>query len=152
MEGMSGLLDSKEKEAVARFGEKRPGRGDPDAECHLSREAKEVAQMVADVYASDPEWEPVVTKVGPHHWEVNELKPRARHGRLMDPTAVEERIVDTNNDAVDIRFRYREKAITDAALDPYFSGYPSPTSDPYQGTVPGMERMFGPTLDRTKWY
>jgi hypothetical protein len=139
------------KEAAARFGERRPGAStEPDIQCKIDREAREVAHMVARAYENDPDWEPVVTKVGPHHWEVAELKPRARRG--APAPAVEERIVDTANDAVDVRFRYREKAITDAALDPYFSGYPSPTPDPYQGTVPGMERMFGPTLDRVKWY
>lgn len=137
-------------EVAARFGEKRRPGVDPDVQCKIDREAREVAEMVAEAYESDPDWEPVVTKVGPHHWEVAELKPRRRHG--SPAPVVEERIVDTNNDAVDVRFRYREKAITDAALDPYFSGYPSPTTDPYQGTVPGMERMFGPTLDRVKWY
>ncbi len=140
------------KEAAARFGERRSGQLDSDVQCKIDREAREVAHMVARAYENDPDWEPVVTKVGPHHWEVNELKPRARHGAAGHAPVVEERIVDTTNDAVDIRFRYREKSITDAALDPYFSGYPSPTPDPYQGTVPGMERMFGPTLDRTKWY
>jgi hypothetical protein len=137
-------------EVSARFGERTPGEMDPDLECKMSRESKKVARMVAAAYANDPEWEPIVTKVGPHHWEVNELKPRARRG--APAPAVEERVVDTANDAVDVRFRYREKTITDAALDPYFSGYPSPTPDPYQGTVPGMERMFGPTLDRDHWY
>lgn len=152
----TGVLTSKTitrdpaKEAAARFGERRAGQLDPDVQCKIDREAREVAHMVARAYENDPEWEPVVTKVGPHHWEVNELKPRARRGGPAP--AVEERIVDTANDAVDISFRYREKSITDAALDPYFSGYPSPTPDPYQGTVPGMERMFGPTLDRVKWY
>ena len=138
------------KEAAARFGERQTGQLDPDVQCKIDREARDVGRMVARAYENDPEWEPVVTKVGPHHWEVNELKPRARHG--AQAPAVEERVVDTTNDAVDIRFHYREKAITDTALDPYFSGYPSPTPDPYQGTVPGMERMFGPTLDRKKWY
>lgn len=135
-------------EIAARFGEH--SNVHPDVQCKIDRETREVAEMVAEAYESDPDWEPVVTKVGPHHWEVAELKPRRRFGPVA--SAVEERIVDTNNDAVDIRFRYREKAITDAALDPYFSGYPSQTPDPFQGTVPGMERMFGPTLDRVKWY
>lgn len=140
------------KEAAARFGERRAGELDPDIQCKIDREAREVAHMVARAYEDDPEWEPVVTKVGPHHWEVNELKPRARRGQIPTGPAVEERIVDTTNDAVDIRFRYREREVADTALDPYFSGYPSMTPDPYQGTVPGMERMFGPTLDRTRWY
>lgn len=152
-EGFTAAGDLKSEEVVrharARFGERN--HHDEDQGCKVTREEKEVAKLVARAYESDPAWEPVVTKVGANHWEVNELKPRARQGRV-EPIAVEERVVDTNNDAVDIRFRYREKGVIDDAIDPYFSGEPSPTGDPYQGTVPGMERMFGPTFDHARWY
>jgi hypothetical protein len=142
-------------EIVNRYGEKRAGRrseGDDDIDCKISREAKEVAEMVAKSYESDPNWEPVITKVGANHWEVNELKPKRRQDEEM---VYNDRVVDTSNSAVDVEFRYREKQITDAALDPYFSGgdaTDSPTADPFYGPVPGMERMFGPTMDHVKWY
>jgi hypothetical protein len=143
------------REAAARFGENR-GTGDTDLECKMSREAKEVAGLVAKAYENDPNWEPVVTRVGANHWEVNELKPKRR-----DDTApvVEDRIVNTADDRVDIEFRYKEKQITDAAIDPYFpvngSNMPfenSPTKDAFYGPVPGMERMFAPTFDQQHWY
>lgn len=162
------------KEATSRYGERRhldprhprnprhreghEDNDEEDIECHLSREAKEVAAMVAKSYENDPNYEPVVTKVGPHQWEVNELKPRRRHGAVRDET-VEERVVNTDNDAVDVQFKYRENRIVEDAIDPYFpeswvnSGRNERKSqDPYYGPVPNMERMFGPTFDHKEWY
>lgn len=138
-----------------------------DMDCRMSREAREVASMVSDAYASEPDYEPVVTRVGKHHWEVNELKPRA-NDRYVEPDP--DTVVDTSNDAVDIGFEYREKQVVDASIDPYFTEtgdlpYQSEReaavadlsplkgrADPWYGPVPGMERMFGPTLDHKKWY
>jgi hypothetical protein len=150
------------REAAARYGEKshrRPSGGggdDKDVDCHVSREAKEVASMIAKAYENDPEWEPVVTRVGPHHWEVNELKPRRRHGATA-PTVVEERIVDTKNDAVEIDYKYGTPA-DPAAIDPFYisaGNLPFETErqqrDPFYGPVPGLERMFPPTFDHVKW-
>lgn len=169
--GSAGSMDAA-REAAARYGERRRSQADDDIECKIGREAREVAGMVASAYESDPNWEPVVTKVGPHHWEVNELKPRRRYGEIDE--TVEERVVDTNNDAVDVQFRFREKPVVEDAIDPYFGGFPSGESsitssaargfgglpfasdrystDPFMGPVPGMERMFGPTFDQKKWY
>lgn len=162
------------KEATSRYGErrhldprhprhhrdhKRHGGDDDeeDIDCHVSREAKEIAAMVAKAYENDPNFEPVVTKVGANHWEVNELKPRRRHGVIDEE--VEERVVNTADDAVDIQFKYRENQIVKDAIDPYFpeswvdSGRNERKSqDPYYGPVPNMERMFGPTFDHKEWY
>jgi len=143
------------KEAVQRHGEKRKGDVEVDVDCRVSREAREVADMVAKAYASDPNYEPVVTRVGANHWEVNELKPRRRQ---EGEEHVNNRVVDTDNDAVDIQFEYREKETVESAIDPYFPTGDLPyesakhSKDPYYGPVPGMERMFGPTFDREKWY
>jgi hypothetical protein len=137
--------------ARAQFGSGTVRMKSSDAECHESRKDREVATLVARAYESDPDWEPIVTRVGPNNWEVNELRPRARRG-VVGPQTYQERVVNTGDDAVDIRFRYRQQVDVDAAIDPYFSGYPSTTADPYQGTVPGLERMFGPTFDKTQWY
>jgi hypothetical protein len=138
------------REARSRYGEKI---GDEDIDCKVSREAREVAKLVARAYENEPNYEPVVQKVGPNHWEVAELKPRRR---VEDEGQVEERVVDTSNDTVDVQFRYREKEVVDAAIDPYFTSLPFDSDryqkDPYAGPVPGMERMFGPTFDHKKWY
>ncbi len=143
------------REAAAKW---TPPAATNDADCKAGRETKEVAKLVAHAYEGEPDWEPVVTKVGPNQWEVNELKPRRRQGVISD--AVDDSVVDTNNDAVDISFHYREREVQDAAIDPYFAGLGSlpydhersRTADPFYGPVPGMERMFGPTFDKAKWY
>lgn len=139
------------KDAVQQYrGPYHPGRcEDP--------EDREVDLMIRKAYQNDDDYEPVVTKVGANHWEVNELRPRRRNVEQSEPT--EDSIVDTGNDAVDIAFDYREKRVTDDAIDPYFPvtgdlPYESEryAKDPWSGPVPGMERMFGPTLDQKQWY
>lgn len=147
-------IDDAAREAVARYGERRSD-GDPDLECRMSRESREVAAMVARAYRNDAAWEPVVTRVGPHHWEVNELKPRRR--AEVGVPEVEERVVDTSvAPEVDVQFQYPGD-VSQSAIDPYFGTGQLPfdserRSDPFYGPVPGMERMFGPTFDRTQWY
>jgi hypothetical protein len=37
-----------------------------------------VAKLVNDVYATDPNWEPVVARTDENKWEVRELRPKAR--------------------------------------------------------------------------
>ena len=142
------------KEATQRYHEKRP----EDVDCRVSRQAREVANMVAKVYESDPNYEPVITKVGVNNWEVNELKPRRKEqdNEYSDP--VDNRVVDTANDKVDIAFNYHEKQVSNESIDPYFPVGDLPfhsesqTKDPFYGPVPGLERMFGPTFDTKKWY
>jgi hypothetical protein len=147
---------SSAREAAARFGEKGVF-GDADLECKMSREAREVAHMVARAYESDPNFEPVITKVGPNQWEVTELKPRRRVADdTVEDVVVDERVVDTRNDTVDVEFRYGPRRPQDA-IDPYFPSIPfdsdrRASSDPFYGPVPGMERMFGPTFDHKYWY
>ena len=147
------------REATQRHGEHRREREvEIESKCRLSREEVEVADLVAKAYEADPDYEPVVTKVGPHNWEVNELKPlrRKQPYEKMDPA--NNRVVDTANDATDIAFEYREKETVDSAIDPYFTGdlpsysAKSNKADPYNGPVPGLERMFGPTFDQKNWY
>ncbi len=146
-------------EAVNRFGEKQEiPTEDPDIDCKISRETKEVARMVEKIYEKDANYEPVITKVGPHHWEVNELKPRRRTEPWFEDTIANNKVVNTMDPSVDLEFRYREKEVTDAAIDPYFGDLPYTSDkydagkgDPYYGPVPGMERMFGPTFDQKSW-
>jgi hypothetical protein len=136
----------------------RYGERDKKEDCHRrSPEDRKVAAMVARVYASDPDYEPVLTKVGPHQWEVNELKPLKPN--MSNEDVEDNRIVDTSNDAVDIAFDYRQAEVVEHAIDPYFPDNQRPyqqeaasSSDPYRGVVPGLERMFGPTFDHVKWY
>lgn len=143
------------REAAARFGEKGIF-GDADLECKMSREAREVAHMVGRAYESDPNFEPVVTKVGPNQWEVTELKPRRREADEVVDVVVDDRVVDTRDESVDVEFRYGPRRPQDA-IDPYFPSLPfdsdrRSSADPFYGPVPGMERMFGPTFDHKRWY
>jgi len=160
-EGFSGLKEivlaeptaqEQAMEAVSRYGERR-GRQrveeiDTAESCTVSREDREVAAMVAATY-NDPNFEPVVTRVGPHNWEVNELKQL----RASSPEEVPYRNPYAK-DAVDIRFKYRQGADVESAIDPYFPVEHSPFNerDRFYGPVPGMERMFGPTRDTEHWY
>jgi hypothetical protein len=132
--------------AAARYGEKaHTNENGMDVDCKLSREAKEVAAMVAKAYEDDPDYEPVITKVGANHWEVNELKPRHRKVAYSDP--VENRVVDTANEHVRKEFKYEQDRVNHAAFDPFF-----PPSD---GQLPWMsdrmDRMMGPDHDRADW-
>jgi hypothetical protein len=146
------------REATAMYGSPHGPHGNHDTH---DREEKAVAAMVRKAYADDPDWEPVLTKTGPNNWEVNELRPRSRQATPTEPPA-SERIVDTENDKVDIGFRYEEDNVVGAAIDPPFNGLEQARKegqlpwtvdkDPFYGPVPGMERMMGPTLDHKNWY
>ena len=144
-------------EAVSRYGERRRRHRDQRVEeietaesCKLSREDREVAAMVAATY-TDPNSEPVVTRVGPHNWEVSELKQLRAASHEEEP-----RRKPYGKDDVDIRFKYRQAADAEEAIDPYFPvdtmPYGSNERDRFYGPVPGMERMFGPTFDTKHWY
>lgn len=113
----------------------------------------DVKTMVQQIYQTDPDYEPILTKVGANHWEVNELRPRQRQGEIAD--AVPDRVVDTSNPATNVAFMYPSQQET---IDPYFTAtgdlpYQSErqSKDPWYGPVPGMERMFGPTFDHVNW-
>ena len=154
----AGTAETMVREAVAKYGSGRLPAEEEAVKCKISREAREVADMVAKAYESDPDWEPVITQVGANHWEVTELKPR--HRRIVDAT-VDDSVVNTANDAVDIHYNYRTNEVNREAIDPFFTGLGSLPADvepkgrggdPFYGPVPGMERMMGPTFDHKRWY
>jgi hypothetical protein len=163
MEGFTAdghLQDHDARATVARYGEKtaRNTKAQEEQGCIIDRENREVDKMVEELYKSDPDYEPVITRVGPHNWEVNELKPKRKFASdVTDPA--DNRVVDTSDPAVDVRFRYNaEGPAYESSIDPYYpaSGWmPSKgkgtRGDPYAGPVPNMERMFGPTFDHTDW-
>ncbi len=129
------------EDARARYGELPPPGEDPDVECKLSREAREVAKLVERAYASDPDYEPVITKVGANQWEVTELKPRRRTA-APTPVVFDERVVNTDNQAVDIKFKYREDAVVNESLFPaMWNGVPDQR----------VELPWPPTADRADW-
>jgi hypothetical protein len=125
----------------------------PTIETFTGDTMQQVKEIVLKAYSSEPDYEPVLTQVGVNNWEVNELKPKR--------TSESDREVDTIQSTPDIdahaSFQYRTHHDIQSAIDPYFSnvslpeGRYGPTNDPFGGPVPGMERMFGPTFDTTKW-
>ena len=157
-------------EAAARYGEVI--EDEPDKDCKISREEKKIAKMVAKAYENDPNFDPVVVKVGVNQWEVTELIPR-RRGEERE-VIVEEEILDPKREAVDIKFRYPGEHGADRRemIDPFFppsrpgseglwgrhrddrrddGGSERHERDPYYGYVPGLERPFGPTFDHFSW-
>jgi hypothetical protein len=143
-------------DAIARYGERVEIIEDSD--CSISRQGKKVVRLVEKAYEDDKNWEPVVVQVGPNNWEVNELKPRARHGETDEQE--KDTVVDTANPTVGLSYRYPDQEVLDAATDPYFKngGWMDPRdykdakgTDPYRGVVPNMVRMFGPTNDTEDW-
>lgn len=142
------------REATARYGEII--LDEPDKDCKISREERKIAKMVSKAYADDPNFDPVVVKVGPNNWEVTELIPKRRG----EPTEVivEEEILDPKREAVDIQFRYPGENGYDRKdmIDPFFPpagqwNRRREERDPYYGYVPGLERPFGPTFDHFSW-
>ena len=166
MEGFTAdghLQDHDARATVARYGEKTGLTQNALLDsCTIDRENKEVDKMVEELYKSEPDYEPVITRVGPHNWEVNELKPKRK---FASDVPADNRVVDTSNPSVDVRFRYNAEGQGpgyESSIDPYYpaSGWmPSKgrgngrgtRGDPYAGPVPNMERMFGPTFDHTDW-
>ena len=156
-------------EAAARFGEVI--LDEPDKDCKISREEKKIAKMVAKAYENDPNFDPVVVKVGTNQWEVTELIPR-RRGEERE-VIVEEEILDPKREAVNIKFRYPGEEGQDRRemIDPFFppsrpgaeghwgrhkddddhKGSHTAGNDPYYGYVPGLERPFGPTFNHFSW-
>jgi hypothetical protein len=160
------------REAVAQWvgpsGPNGPLNRDP-----LNRQTKEVAKLVAKAYADDPEYEPVVVQTGPHHWEVNELRPRLRVAKPAEPSPRSERIVNTEDQRVTKEFLYDQREAVDASIDPWYTGLEQVRAeqkaamresraeglmpwtidrDPFVGPVPGLERAMGPTFDHRRWY
>jgi hypothetical protein len=150
---------SAERDAVARYGERTGDEHHEEERCKRDKEDREVHKLVERAYEDDPNWRPVITKVAPGQWEVNELVPRRREvGYAELPAPADNRVVNTDSTAVDLSFKY-DRNVNDyqSFIDPYFGGLPatgatsSPTGDAFYGPVPGMDRMFGPTFDTVNW-
>ncbi len=134
--------------------------------CPSAKERKEIQKLADNAYGNDPSFEPVVSKVGANHWEVTELRPKRRHVTFSDP--VDNRVVNTANDAVDIQFRFHgegdversfgpdvlARARTEdvgAALDPSLVGE-LPWGSERLGDVLGpIVRPYGPSRDHRSW-
>ena len=120
-------------------------------------EMKKVGNLVHKMYESDPNWEPVVKKVGEYQWEVVELRPKPRKEQYEEEKSRNLALAEERGEAlpppslsIDDRLR----------ADPYFDkgGVGDRDNqkywkyDDFKQWTPGLERMFAPTFDNQKWY
>jgi hypothetical protein len=123
----------------------------------IDNETEAVANLVMKQYASDPNWEPVVTKTGENKWEVTELRPKPRKERYEDGTTINTTLVEGSPltmpaPSISIDDRNRD--------DPYFAKDGVVDTDnsrfwnynDFKKWTPGLERMFAPTADTKAWY
>lgn len=123
----------------------------------IDSETEAVAKLVHGMYASDPAWEPVVTKVDENKYEVTELRPKPRKEKYedeqtLDLATAEERGIAMPPPTLDIHDRLAD--------DPYFdkSGIGDRNNSRYwnyndfKQWTPGLERMFAPTQSTSEWY
>jgi hypothetical protein len=132
-----------QKEAYASWAAKE------EDECPSAKERKEIQALAERAYGNDPNFDPVVTRVGANQWEVTELRPKRRHVEFSDP--VDNRVVNTADDKVDIEFAYREKEDISAALNPWQVGQLPWDDTEWVKPREPLERAYGPTVDHKSW-
>ena len=134
-----------------------------DESCPSAKERKEIQRLADNAYGNDPAFEPVVSKVGPNKWEVTELRPKRRHVTFSND--VDNRVVNTDDDSVDVAYRYggehqsfgpadiasARAEDVGAALDPAVVGE-LPWGSERLGDVMGpIVRPYGPSRDHKSW-
>jgi len=140
-------LDSKEKNNLESFKEE-------SAEHLLQHDSDDVAEMVKKMYENDPNWEPVVERIGTNEYRVSELRPKPR----------KEQYADSHEDMTIERAKADgiispTVEVESNSTDPYFDkrGVLDYSNDrfheynDFRKWTPGLERMFAPTLDTTNW-
>lgn len=140
-------IDLKEKQSLEKFKE-------DSSEKLLQHDSEDIAEMVKKMYENDPNWEPVVERIGANEYRVSELRPKPRKEQYAD-----------SNDDMTIERAKADGLITPSvevesnSADPYFDkrGVLDYSNDRFheytnfKKWTPGLERMFAPTLDTTNW-
>jgi hypothetical protein len=109
--------------------------------------------MIKKMYADDPDWEPVVEKIGANEYRVAELRPKMKVERYAvkeDQTISRAKAIGNVSAAVEVE---------GGRQDPYFDkqGVLDYSNDrfweykDFKKWTPGLDRMFAPTLDTTNW-
>ena len=139
-------VDHDEKAGLKQFDAK-------PAEKLLEHNVDDVGEMVRKMYADDPDWEPVVEKIGENEYRVAELRPKMK----------KERYAGTEENTIE---RAKANGLVSAEVeveggrqDPYFDkqgvlDYGNDRFWEYKDLkkwTPGLDRMFAPTLDTTNW-
>jgi len=152
MEGMSvnppdyDGIEIREKAILEAF---KPAR----AEKLTEHNVEDVAAMVKKMYASDPNWEPVVEKVGENQYRIAELRPKLRVEKYQGS---EDMTIERAKEGGKISAGVE---VTGGRQDPYFDkqGVLDYSNDrfweykDFKKWSGGLERMFAPTLDQTNW-
>jgi hypothetical protein len=126
-------------------------------------EYERVAKVVAQQYSTDPDWEPVVEKRGPHQYAVTELRPRRKKDgadiQWEDdaPTTIEG-AKDAGlvaGGAMTPQVHVDDQQLRDPAFDKNgvidYSNNRFWRYQDFNKWTPGLERMFAPTNDTQAW-
>jgi hypothetical protein len=122
----------------------------------VDSETERVAKLVGDVYANDPNWEPVITKTGENQWAVTELRPKARKEKWEEENTINSALTEGSLDPK-VKMEILDKMNTS---DPYFDKRGVVDRDngrvwkyeDFNKWTPGLERMFAPTKDIKEWF
>lgn len=123
-------------------------------------EMERVAKVVAQTYAADGDWEPVVEKRGDHQYAVTELRPRRKKEEWEgEETPTIQQAKDQGlltgeslQAAVDISDRQHTDPFFDkSGLVDYDNNRVWKYQD-FNKWTPGLERMFAPTNDTQAWF
>jgi hypothetical protein len=158
MEGVD--IEPPDHEAVAAREAKILSTYQPtDITTHVvDSEMERVAKVVAQTYANDPDWEPVIEKRGEHQYAVTELRPRRKKESWESETPSVQEAKD-------------QGLVAGGSIKPSMSVDDQQRGDPYfdKGGVldysnnkfwnynefnkwtPGLERMFAPTNPTQEW-
>ena len=126
-------------------------------------EYERVAKVVAQQYSTDPDWEPVVEKRGPHQYAVTELRPKVKK-EAKEPVW-EDEIPTTVADAKQQglleggEVKPNVMTIQDNLQDPFFAktGVADHSNDTFwkysdfNKWSPNLERQFAPTDPQNEW-
>lgn len=123
------------------------------AEKLMEHNVEDVGEMVRKMYANDPDWEPVVEKIGENEYRVAELRPKMKkeHYAGAQDNTIERAKANGLVSA--------EVEVEGGRQDPYFDkqGVVDYSNDrfweykDFKKWTPGLDRMFAPTLDTTNW-
>jgi hypothetical protein len=126
-------------------------------------EYERVAKVVAQQYSTDPDWEPVVEKRGPHQYAVTELRPRAKKDNQVTwEDEVKTTVADAAHQGLleggDVK--PTSMSIQNNLQDPFFAktgvaDYSNNTFWRYENFnkwTPGLERQFAPTDPTNEWH
>jgi len=119
----------------------------------IEHNVDDVADMVKKMYDDDPEWEPVIEKIGDNEFRVSELRPRLKKEQFEDdaPKTIEKaKDEGTISAAVTVEGGNKDPYFDKNGVIDYGNNRYWEYTD-FKKWTPGLERMFAPTLDQNNW-